>query len=112
MAQSSLGSSDSALLSPGFSLNLNKSYAFAQISASGKTSYESTAVTFGLFGWRRTERSNSASTLETAVDEAGLLAAKEASMVDSWAGRDISMLVCGENLLGVGYQALINIFSI
>ena len=73
MAQSSLGSSTykmrgvnqwsrqeffekirtSTARSPGLSENLNRSYWFAQISASGSTEYDSTAVTLGLFGCRR-----------------------------------------------------------
>jgi hypothetical protein len=37
------------------------------------------------------------------IGEAGLLAAKEASMVDSWAVRDMSIWVWGENLLEAAY---------
>lgn len=84
----------STALSPGRSENLNKSYALAQISASGKTSYDSTAVTFGLFGCRREERS-----------KASLQPAKEASMSLIWAFRETSIgadmtcfLILGEKM--------------
>lgn len=60
-------------------------------------------MTFGLFGCRKAERSNSS---DVDVDRAGLLASKEVSMVDSWAVRDMSIWVCGENLLETGYQRI------
>ena len=63
-------------------------------------------MTLGLFGWRRAERSNSASTLD--VGEAGLLLApNEDSMVDSCAVREMSICVCGENLLNMEYDVRI-----
>lgn len=67
-------------LSPGRSENRNRSYAFAQMFASGKTSYESTAVTFGLFGCLRFERS-----------KLSLAAANDASMSRICAERETSM---------------------
>ena len=54
----------------------------------------------GLFGWRKLFRSNSAADDKDAtVDEDGLLAAKEDSMVDSWAVRDMSIWAWGVNFL-------------
>ena len=74
--------------SPGLSENRNKSYAFAQISASGNTEYDSTAVTLGLLGCFRAARSKSS---EVGEDEDPLQAAKDASIVLSCAPRETSI---------------------
>jgi len=65
--------------SPGRSLNRNRSYAFAQMSASGSTSYVATARKRGFVGCR--------SELSCSALPA---AAKEFSIDASWASRDIS----------------------
>jgi hypothetical protein len=70
--------------SPGRSENRNKSYAFAQISASGRTSYDSTAVTCGLFGCLIEARSNEAKSIDGGVGDPGevpLHAVNDASIV-------------------------------
>jgi hypothetical protein len=56
-------------LSPGLSENRNKSYALAQISASGNISKDSTATMLGLLGCRNAPRSNFS---EEAVKEASI----------------------------------------
>ena len=66
-------------LSPGRSENLNKSYAFAQMSASGKISNASTAVSSDRMGCRSTESSEFS------------IAANDASMSRNWASRETSI---------------------
>ena len=56
--------------------SLNKSYWFAQISASGSTSYDSTAVTLCFVGWCKVDKS-----------KLSLHAASDASIPLSWASR-------------------------
>ena len=67
-------------LSPGRSENLNRSYAFAQMSASGKISNASTAVSSGLVGCRSAESSEFST------------AANDASISRSWASRETSIV--------------------